>query len=227
MKISKILLDQNESFAEFLTDPKIKKSFSSSGSRSEWASHVANAKIYSEYVGLCTAVTDDGILTNDEIDLLYKWMDYRRQYLVSSELVLFKNILSGKSVDKYSVEFKSKLLQHLLQSAIRFGPKVIQGIYDEPETILFDGMEFVLTGGFYHGKKSEIGALILNRRGIVSPRIRKSTDYLVVGSEGSLDYKYGDHGDKIDLAIDSKNTYKPILILHEDFFINFILSPKS
>lgn len=222
MKISKILLNQNESFTQFLSNPKIKDSLSSNGPRSEWASHVTIAKIQSELTGLSTAVTNDGVLTHDEIDLLYKWMDYRKRYLVTPELAIFKDILIDEKGGKYSDVFKNNLLKHLQKHAIGFHPKVIQGIYDEPETIFFDSMEFVLTGGFNHGQKSEIDNLILNRGGIVSPRMRRSTDYLIVGNEGSLDYKHGDYGGKIEYALESKKNYHPVLILQEEYFMEYI-----
>lgn len=154
-------------------------------------------------------------------------MDYRKQYLVTPDLLKIKNILISESVNKYSATFKSNLLQHLLKSAIGFGPKVIQGIYDEPESIIFENMEFVLTGGFSHGSKPEIAEMISNRNGIVSPRTRKSTDYLIVGGEGSLEYSHGVYGNKIAFALDSKKTYKPILILEEDFLLKFILSDEA
>jgi len=132
-----------------------------------------------------------------------------------------------ESANKYTDTFRSNLLKHLLKSAIGFGPKVIQGIYDEPESIIFENMEFVLTGGFCHGSKTEIAEMISNRHGIVSSRTRKSTDYLIVGGEGSIEYSHGAYGNKIAFALDSKKTYKPILILEEGFLMNFILDEDS
>ena len=89
--------------------------------------------------------------------------------------------------------------------------------FDNPQpSIGFKGRKFVLSGNFSYGNKKEYEIEITKRGGIISKSISSKTDYLIVGSEGSSDYKHGDYGTKVVKAMDLRSNYGVPAIISEE-----------
>ncbi len=81
-------------------------------------------------------------------------------------------------------------------------------------SIVFPGQVFVLTGRFVYGSRSECEAVIADLGGICTPSVTRKTNYLVIGSLGSMDWLHTTHGTKIRKAVEYAQKC-PIAIVSE------------
>ena len=89
--------------------------------------------------------------------------------------------------------------------------------FDNPQpSIEFKGRKFVLSGKFSYGSKKECENRIKEHGGSISKSISSKTDYLVLGSEGSSDYKHGYYGSKVVKAMKSRSNYGVPAIISEE-----------
>ncbi|MDF2843823.1 MAG: hypothetical protein K0R00_2249 [Herbinix sp.] len=73
-----------------------------------------------------------------------------------------------------------------------------------------------LSGNFVRGSKSDVEALIVNSGGSCVTGLNKSVDYLIVGGQGSGDWKYGNYGAKIRKALEMQEKGSHIVIVKEE-----------
>ena len=76
-----------------------------------------------------------------------------------------------------------------------------------------------LTGDFAFGSKEEVSKIIEEVGGIVDKNVKKTTNYVVVGSRGSENWKAGNYGAKIQKALEYNNKGGCITIVEEKVFI--------
>lgn len=93
---------------------------------------------------------------------------------------------------------------------------------DEVSDINFEGSQFCLTGAFIYGTRTECKSVVQSQGGIIHKDVIRATNYLVVGTLASRDWKNTTHGRKIEKAIKLKESGYPILILHEDQWVQFL-----
>jgi len=84
-----------------------------------------------------------------------------------------------------------------------------------PSKIEFKGRKFVLSGNFSYGNKHECENKIKEYGGIISKSVSSKTDYLILGNEGSPDYKHGKYGSKVVKAMDLRSNYGVPAIISE------------
>ncbi|MCK6605981.1 MAG: BRCT domain-containing protein [Ignavibacteriaceae bacterium] len=222
-KLTKLIPEQNISFTEFFDKFNQRMQDESDTSKKLWLNEAAITKIVKEFQGLCTTIVFDKVIDNNEIDLLFEWRNYRRDFMTRFPLDEFNNLLNQiKPTEKYSQFAKERIFQLIDTAALHFDRKVIQGIYDYPEKIIVSNMEFVLTGTFNTGEKKDVAKLITDRGGVVAKDVRQSTDILVVGSEGNENYTYGQYGRKIEKMLEKRKANEPVMILDEDYFIKYL-----
>ena len=89
--------------------------------------------------------------------------------------------------------------------------------FDKPQPIIeFTDRKFVLSGNFLYGTKKECENEITERGGIINKGVSSATDYLLIGSKGSPDYKHGSYGSKIVKAMDLRSNYGVPAIISEE-----------
>ena len=69
--------------------------------------------------------------------------------------------------------------------------------------IEFENKSFCLSGNFEYGSKAKVEEYITSKGGSVDKNIKKNTNYLVVGEDGSSKYSNGNYGTKVKRAIES------------------------
>lgn len=79
----------------------------------------------------------------------------------------------------------------------------------------FHGKNFCLTGSFQHGTKADIASYIQQRGGEVIKSVTKKCNYVVVGGDGSENYAHGDHGSKVEKALEWQAKGVPVAIVSE------------
>lgn len=93
---------------------------------------------------------------------------------------------------------------------------------DELQAIDFEGSEFCLTGNFEIGTKSDIEQIIVKKSGLVAKTVKKTVGYLIVGGQGSPDWKNGTYGGKIKKALEMQESGSTIKIIAEEQFLKLI-----
>jgi len=73
-----------------------------------------------------------------------------------------------------------------------------------------------LTGTFRSGVKSDIEAFIICNGGTCSSGLTQNVDYLVVGGQGSSNWKYGNYGAKVSKAVQMQEKGFVIQIISEE-----------
>ncbi|MDE5945962.1 MAG: hypothetical protein K2G63_01445 [Oscillospiraceae bacterium] len=82
------------------------------------------------------------------------------------------------------------------------------------------GKLIVLTGDFQIGKRSDIKAKLEELGASVKSGVSSKTNYVIIGSLGSIDWKFGEYGGKVAKAQELQKKGKPVEILkEEEFFI--------
>jgi len=224
MKLKQLIIEQNDSFGHLLADERFSNtSQTTDQSQKLWLTEAAIMKVIKEFQGLVTAVVLDREISDSEIDLLYQWREYRSKFLVRYPLTQFNTLLDSIAPEaRYSDGFKNQIFSFIDKFALHFDHKRIEGIFDYPETIPFSNMIFVLTGKFQSCQKKDIAAKITERGGIVNDSVTLSTHYLIVGNEGSQNYSFGSFGSKIKKALEMRDSYVPIVITEEDYFLSLL-----
>jgi hypothetical protein len=93
--------------------------------------------------------------------------------------------------------FDDKSIHAILEG---LGKRAVQVEYDTVPQIDFAGARFCLTGKF-NQPKDALKAAIESRGGAVAENVSGKLQYLVVGSAGSAEWKYGTFGTKIEKAL--------------------------
>ncbi len=91
--------------------------------------------------------------------------------------------------------------------------------FDDPvPAISFDSTSFAFTGKFSSGKRSDCQEAVKTFGGIGQVRVNRSTDYLIIGSEGSDHWAEGSHGRKIEKAMMLRmETGSPAIVSESDW----------
>lgn len=91
--------------------------------------------------------------------------------------------------------------------------------FDDPvPDIDFDGTSFVFTGKFTSGTRSECQEAVQFCSGKGQNRVNRSTDFLIIGCEGSDSWSKGSHGRKIEKAMMLRmETGKPAIVSEADW----------
>ena len=87
--------------------------------------------------------------------------------------------------------------------------------YDSAAEIDFPNRRFCLTGDFIHGPRRRCDGEIRERGGLIAASVSQRVDVLVVGSLGSVEWKRGNFGAKIERAMYYKSQKLPMKILRE------------
>jgi NAD-dependent DNA ligase len=94
--------------------------------------------------------------------------------------------------------------------------KPLTHIFDEPQpSITYPGKGFVLSGQFAYGRKNLVIDVIESKGGVVHTNVRRSTDYLLVGSFVSEGWAHGSYGRKIEAAMEGRAAGHGIAIVSE------------
>jgi NAD-dependent DNA ligase len=85
-----------------------------------------------------------------------------------------------------------------------------------PPPISFEGSRFVLTGHFLCGVRDFVAHRIESRGALVDKAVTKRTNYLLIGSMASRDWKHSNYGTKIRKAVEYRTRGVPLAIIAED-----------
>lgn len=164
---------------------------------------------------LLEAVIEDGVITDTEIFLLKTWMENHPDLQESYPFDRIFQALDKAAEDGRILPEELDKLQMLFWDLV--DPVKNRGCHKKIETVR--GKHIVVTGDFVYGTREEVCALIEASGGMIEKRVKRTTDYLVVGEKGSSRWKTGRYGSKIQKAIELKNKGLPVEIVEEGGFI--------
>lgn len=160
-------------------------------------------------------IIEDGKVTEEEFYSLKKWMEEHRdlqgnypfdRVFDALDKVLEDGIVTPEELEELQIlfaEFVDPVGQ--LSSHDR-----ISNIYNK---------HVCVTGDFNYGSRDEVTKLIESVGGIIDKGVKKATDYVVVGSKGSSNWKTGNYGSKIQKALELNDKGSDIKIVEENDFI--------
>lgn len=183
-------------------------------------------KYIQELQGVSTAVIYDGKIDNYEIELLKNWLIKNDEYLVQYPLSDLKKLFSDIILDNIiTVEERESLLKFLIDIAASPNSKpTVEGIFTINPEIIFQNKNYLFTGNLIYGSRSKAQNKVIELGGNCLKSITLKTNYLVVGSLGSEDYKFSRFGTKIEEALmyNREKGAKIDIIKEQDFVGAFI-----
>jgi len=181
----------------------------------------------SELQGMVTAVLYDGVVDNDEILMLYKWLKSYDEESYEWPMNELKRLIEEICSDGIVTSHERDILFSFLKN-FSIGPEenlIVGGIYDDI-SIEFPKHTFVFTGKLQFGSRKKACESVLERGGVLTPSnsVSRKTNYLVCGDLGNVNYRQSRFGNKITKALKLRDEPEVNLwIVKESKFIESIM----
>lgn len=186
---------------------------------------VANRKI-DELMGLCRAMVSDGKLDKREADLLFDWFEANRG-TAQAPLVsrLFDDLDEIYSTGRGELDAEAR--QKLVDKMTKFAGAELGGatlmptsmpLDEDPEPVEFEDKLFCFTGTFAYGTRRQCHEAVWARGGDVG-EMRASTDYLVISSKVTANWRHASYGRKVVQAVGWQDKGHPIHIISEHHWV--------
>lgn len=170
-------------------------------------------------------ILEDGNITHNEFFDLKNWIENHRDlqgnYPFDRVFYALDKVLNDGKVTPEELEELQQLFMEYVDP--------VKSLVSHEEITDIYNKHICVTGDFNYGTRNEVFALIEKSGGIIDKNVKKSTDFVVVGSKGSENWKTGNYGSKIQKAMEYNENGSKITIIEEDNFIPFInrLSSKD
>lgn len=178
-----------------------------------------------QLIGYCQGVLADGFVSLEEAQTLHAWIsnnwDLRDQWPAN---VLYERLDQALADGRLDADEQRDLIETILDFS--GGPLLLDetahsAVSTLPFTrpappIEFELQTFCLTGVFAFGKRAQVQNAIGTRGGSIDSNLLARTNYLVVGSLGSADWKHASFGRKILAAVEWQAKGRPIHIVSEE-----------
>lgn len=176
-----------------------------------------------EVLGICKGLLADGAINDAEAAFLHGWIqnhpEQADKWPVSALCQRLDRIFAdGRIDDEERIE-----LHRLMESFV--GGKVTTELAESGSALPFDdplpdlswtGQLFVFTGQFAYGTRANCEKEVEARGGACTGSISRRTNYVVIGTFTSRDWKFSSFGTKIQAAVDHRSRGVPIKIVGED-----------
>ena len=176
--------------------------------------------------GIICGVISDATINQRELATLQTWLqdhDYLKGHWPYDEVdniitkVLHDHIIDSEEHDEL-LTFFSQFADYKLDAdgeSMKANYETISGICCNNPTITFNGKRFCITGHSANHTRHEIEHIITDLGGYITSSVSQKLNYLVVGAERNLCWKYNGYGRKIEAAMQLRKLGHPILIIHE------------
>ncbi len=168
-----------------------------------------------ELQSLLEVIISDGQITVVEFLSLKNWMENHRDLQGNYPFDRVFNALDKVLEDGRVEPEELQELQILFSDFV--DPVKTRSSHEMIESI--SGKHIVVTGDFNFGSRDDVFNLIEAAGGITDKGVKKATDYVVVGSKGSENWKTGNYGSKIQRAMELIDKGESIEIVEEAEFI--------
>lgn len=149
---------------------------------------------FDEIESLVSAILLDGIITNEEREMLIAFIG---EFIDTSMSYNIDEPFLRSLQEKYS----------------------ITGVCSICQELDFESGVFCFTGKSLQASRNEIADIVVSHGGTYNDRVTKKTDYLIVGNAGNPCWAYSCYGRKIEQAVDLRKSGGKIKIINEiDFW---------
>lgn len=164
---------------------------------------------------LLVGILKDGQVTEDEVDTLRFWIEEHRDLAGNYPFDRVFNALDDVLEDGIITAEELSELRTVFDEVI--DPVKYLGCHDQISTLV--DKHICLTGDFDYGARSVVVEFIQSVGGIIDKSVKRDTDYVVVGTQGSDAWKTGHYGTKIQKAIELADKGYNIKIYEEKIFL--------
>ena len=148
---------------------------------------------YDEIYSMLTSILSDGVVTDDERNILK---------------VFFAEFIDLNSSANLSEEEIKSLKEEF----------TVEGICSLCPEITFDTKTFCFTGASSKTTRSGLKNIIESLHGKFTNSVSSKTDYLIIGGDGNPCWAYSCYGRKVEDAINLRKKGKKVIIVHENDF---------
>ena len=177
--------------------------------------YTAETLALQELQSILELIIADGKITVDEFKALKEWMgehdNLQGSYPFDRVFFALDRVLEDGVISQEELEELQMLFSDFVD------PVKSRGCHEEIDTLI--GKHVCVTGDFDYGNRNEVFVLIENAGGIIDKNVKKATDYVVVGAQGSDNWKTGNYGGKIQKALEMNEKGASIKIMEEKDFI--------
>lgn len=172
-------------------------------------------------LGICSGLVADGVLNNDEIHFLAKWLEENNE--VASEwpgnliagrvqLILKDGVISEVERNDLLQMLKEVTGNDFLETGVAQQDSPVFPV-DDLDWVGFEGMTVCFTGKFIIGTRDTCNALITRSGGTAAESVTKNLDILIIGALSSPDWINTTYGRKIEKAVSYRTeTGRPIIL---------------
>jgi NAD-dependent DNA ligase len=178
-------------------------------------------------LGIAQGMVCDGQLNDGEIHFLNDWLTANDEICVGwpGDIIhqRIKCVLADGVITEAERTYLLDTLHELIggtAETLTAPNHVTQFAFDDVPVCEFHGMRFCLTGDFVYGPRDLCEREIENRGGIPANSVTKALRYLVIGDRGSVEWKHGSFGTKVEKAQEYKRKGSPILIVREERWVS-------
>ena len=178
-------------------------------------------------MGIAQGLVCDGHLNDKEIHFLNDWLATNDEICVGwpGDIVhqRIKSVLADGVVTEDERAYLLNTLKELIggtAETLTAPNHVTQLAFDDVTACEFPGMRFCLTGEFVFGPREHCEKEIARRGGIPAGSVTRALRYLIIGDRGSVEWKHGSFGTKVEKAQEYKRKGCPILIVREERWVD-------
>lgn len=186
--------------------------------------YTAKTKAIRELQELLLDITDDNILTDEEVMELNDWLEDNDEFCGNYPFDKLKQIIAAALED-------GVLEQSELDEMLDVFNDICKPQFDKdvsPDDLInLDGKVLVFTGECQLGDTSEITPIYEAMGATIRTAVSGRTDYLVVGAYGSPDWSYGNYGSEVLKARELQEAGKKVKIINEANFLPIIYSEAT
>lgn len=167
--------------------------------------------------GILEDIIEDEVVTEDEFNSLQEWMnehlEFKGCFPFDRVYRVLEDVLEDGIITKEELEQVEKLFAAFVDPVNN----------EKCTSIEIEGAHICITGEFEYGSRTKVAELIEKYGGIIDKSVKKATNYLVVGSQGSKAWKTGNYGGKIQKAMEINDKGGDIKIVEETDFIGSLI----
>lgn len=175
-------------------------------------------KTLQELQGFIMGITCDGILSDDEILGMQKWIDTHQelkgQYPFDKIYSAVEQVLEDNIITEDERDYLFSLFNNMLNPVDCNAKKC---------SIDVNGAKICLTGDFDSMSKFELENILCSQGAIIKKNVVRDLKYLIVGSKGSDKWAHGNYGTKVKKAMEWNEKGSSIEIIKEEDIVSIFV----
>jgi NAD-dependent DNA ligase len=197
-----------------------------------YRSYAVQARQVDELIGLVRGVLADGVLCQEEVQFLLKWLETNQH--VQNEWpakAIYPRIAAALSDGILDADEEADIMELLLATIGHKGDPLETAVKSStalpltspPPVVTFTSRSFCFTGKFNSGTRAWCEAQVHNRGGVALSSVNRKLNYLVIGDIGSRDWLHSTFGTKIKKALDQQEKGVDTRIISEQHWYEHLI----